>query len=316
MIRRKRSGRTQIITLGAYPETTLKAARLKAAQYQLKQDVSAVTVAELAQKYIGEVIERTRRRPEMVQGYMDRAIIPTLGRRKVRDVTRAECVDLIQRYAVEHGYNGKPASRSADQLRSILKKMFGYGVELGLIDSNPVTEVTRRVAGYIPVARDRVLSDDEIRLLWKETNHNAAILRFILLTGLRIGEAQKGRIDDTGRRWVVTERLSKNKQPHWAHLTPAALKQLPLPFCTTTNVQAWLRRWCDNHNISPRFTPHDLRRSFVTRCNDLGVMPHIVEKCVNHKLEGVLAVYNRAEHEQERIEAAERLTAHVLEVVE
>jgi hypothetical protein len=43
---------------------------------------------------------------------------------------------------------------------------------------------------------------------------------------------------------------------------------------------------------------HDLRRTFVTRLNDMGVEPHIIEALVNHAggaaKAGVAGVYNRS----------------------
>ena len=55
--------------------------------------------------------------------------------------------------------------------------------------------------------------------------------------------------------------------------------------------------------LEQQFTPHDLRRTFASRLSDLGVMPHVIEKMLNHKMEGVMAVYNRAEYWSERVEA-------------
>ncbi|MEN8108327.1 MAG: integrase arm-type DNA-binding domain-containing protein [Pseudomonadota bacterium] len=275
VIRRKQHGRTQIITLGNYPTVKLKQARLKAAEYQLRQDVSNVTVDDLITKYVDEIAIKTFKRPELSQGYFDRAVSPAIGHRKVRDVSRIMLVEIIQAYA-------KRGARTADQLRSNLKKLFGYAVELGYIESNPMNDVSRRVAGYTPVARDRVLSDDEIRLIWQEPKANARTLRFLLLTGLRISEAQQGHQD--GDRWIVPAELSKNGRAHWVHLTPAALDQLPLPACTTTNVQSWLERWCGNHKIVPRFTPHDGRRMAATRMNNNGIQPFIVERVLNYTL--------------------------------
>jgi len=268
IIRRKRFGKTQIITLDHYPTMQLKEARLKAAEYQLKKDVSNTSIEALANKYLDEIVRKDFKRPHYAEGYFNQTIIPSLGNRKVRDITRADLVALIQQYS-------KRGPRTADSLRSHLKKLFGYGVELGYIDSNPMNDVSRRVAGYKLSPRDRVLSDDEIRKVWAETSPNARLLRFLLLTGLRIGEAQNGHKD--GERWVVPAELSKNGRPHWVHLTDTAKEQLPLPDCTPTNIQAWLRRWCDKHGIDPRFTPHDCRRTASTRLNDSGVQPYIVE---------------------------------------
>jgi integrase len=54
------------------------------------------------------------------------------------------------------------------------------------------------------------------------------------------------------------------------------------------------------------YTPHDLRRTYASRLADLGVAPHVIEKLLDHKMVGVMAVYNRAEYWPERI-AAQRL---------
>ena len=45
VIRRKQHGKTQIITLNDYPTLSLREARLKAAEYQLKKSVSNTSVA-------------------------------------------------------------------------------------------------------------------------------------------------------------------------------------------------------------------------------------------------------------------------------
>lgn len=65
----------------------------------------------------------------------------------------------------------------------------------------------------------------------------------------------------------------------------------------------------------PRFTPHDLRRTVMTRLGDLGVLPHVVEKIANHTMEGVMAVYNRQEYLPERKEAMDRWGGHVQRLV-
>jgi len=307
IIRKKHLGKTSITRLKRYPDMGLKEARLKAAEMAMDKHVSTVRVVDLVKKYMEEVVLDSHKRADLVQGYMDRAVIPHLGNRKVRDVTRAELVSVIQQYA-------KRGPRTADQLRSNLKKLFSYATELGIADINPMNDVTRRVTGYKAISRDRVLSDGEIKLLWDLDHDNARLLRFLALTGLRITEAQKGYQD--GERWVVPVSISKNSRAHWVYLTDAAKSQLPLPKCTPTNIQAWLRRLLNKHKIKPRFTPHDLRRTAATRMADSGVEPFIVERVLNHTLEGVMAVYNRAEYAEERINAANILENHIKEVVE
>ena len=54
-----------------------------------------------------------------------------------------------------------------------------------------MTDVRARAFGVTEEARERILSDDEIKTLWHAPDlPHRALLRFLLLTGLRIGEAQ------------------------------------------------------------------------------------------------------------------------------
>lgn len=314
LVRRRIGGKTSITTIGKHPEVSLKKARLEATKITTAQTFSVFTIEELVDKYMSEVVVPKHKRPELTQGYMDRAVLPVLGSQKVRDTTRAQLVDLIQDYSTR-------GARTADQLRSNLKKLFSYAVELGHRDDNPMLEVSSRITGYTPTPRDRVLSNDEIRLMWawknspqgwQRTEENTRILRFLLLTGLRIGEAQKGYRE--GSKWIVPKELSKNGKAHWVYLTKTALKQLPLPTCTATNIQAWLKRRLGEDNDN-RYTPHDLRRTCATRMADNGIEPFIVERVLNHKLEGVMAVYNRAEYEEERINASMIMETIILALV-
>jgi integrase len=76
-----------------------------------------------------------------------------------------------------------------------------------------------------------------------------------------------------------------------------------------------MRRWCERGHIEPPFTAHDLRRTFSTRLNGLGVMPQVVEKLLNHVLEGVLAVYNLHEYALERAAALELWTKELERII-
>jgi integrase len=48
---------------------------------------------------------------------------------------------------------------------------------------------------------------------------------------------------------------------------------------------------------------HDLRRTLNTHLSELGVEPYIIEKILNHKLQGILGVYNQAEYLSQRAKA-------------
>jgi integrase len=131
-------------------------------------------------------------------------------------------------------------------------------------------------------------------------------LRFLLATGLRIGEAYNGHRD--GQQWVVPASASKNGKEHHVFLSPVALAQLDhIPWrIGRQRLQVWIQK-----NASG-WTCHDLRRTFATRLNGMGIAPHFVEKLLNHSLPGLMQVYNRAEYAAERQEALEAWSSYLL----
>ncbi|NHN38628.1 site-specific integrase [Pseudomaricurvus alcaniphilus] len=63
------------------------------------------------------------------------------------------------------------------------------------------------------------------------------------------------------------------------------------------------------------FVPHDCRRTTRTLLSELGVAPHIAERCLNHKLKGVMAVYDKHDFLKERRDALAKLTERVAPLV-
>lgn len=51
------------------------------------------------------------------------------------------------------------------------------------------------------------------------------------------------------------------------------------------------------------WTLHDLRRTFATTLNDMGIAPHVVEQLLGHVLGGVMAIYNRSQYLPEKLDA-------------
>ena len=136
-------------------------------------------------------------------------------------------------------------------------------------------------------------------------------------------QAERGHIKDA--RWDIPAAHSKNGKAHWCALSRQALavieaqpkdRDLIFGSVTNTGVQAWLRRWCEREEISPAFTPHDLRRTAATRMNEIGVAPHVVEKILNHSMQGVMAVYNKAEYADERTAAMQQWGDELERIVE
>ncbi len=306
VVRRKRHGRTEVVTLGRYPGLTLSEAREKTRALD-GHAPGRMTFGELLDEWYADQIEPRYRRPRQVRQYVDR-VAPALRAKKLREIGRADLRAFLKLYARERGPVG------ANRLLAILKQACDYAVEAGYLSGSPISGLSRKLVGGDEAPRNRVLGDDELRKLWHSESHHTPLLRFLLLTGQRIGEAQRAaREDVAGGRWEIPD--NKSKRPHWCPLSRQAhalLEAQPhdrrfmFGSASNTAVQAWLKRWCEREKIVPAFTPHDLRRTVATRMNELGIAPHVVEKILNHALQGVMRIYNQAEYATERIEAMQR----------
>lgn len=317
---RRKNGKNRIQkSLGRWPRLTLQDARKKAEAFNPDaSEAQGMTVSEVLDRYENQYINKRHKNPKMFRTYK-KAIVDKYGHREAADLETAHCATLISSYSVGRG------KRSGDALRSTLKSAFGWALENGFVKINPAAGITSRVSGYTYRPRERVLSDDEIRAAWNWKSEHSRLLRSLLLSGLRIGELQKSQDTDVetvpaglthwrGRDFSSHQVLSipaensKNGDAHWVLVTDLLAEQFSnhggylFTRRSATATQSAVKRFCERQGIVP-WTPHDLRRTFATRLHGLGVAPHVVEKMLNHRMQGVMAVYNHAEYRPERIEA-------------
>jgi integrase len=306
--RRREGGKLSIATLGTYPAMTLKEARLRAAELAARRNLACPTVAEAAEQWLAERVNTTLRRPAAVEGYVTRAILPTLGARRLRDVAPAEIGKMIRAYRdeVSKVSRAKTSGRSAARaLLGACKGLFKYAVANGWIASSPAEQITSAIIGPSDGSRDRVLTDEEIRFVMETDAPGGPMLRFLLATGLRLGEAYEGSRE--GQHWVVSAEASKNGKEHRVWLSPVALAQIDrFPAFKRQRLQSLVLK------NGSGWTCHDLRRTFATRINGMGVAPHIVEKLLNHSLPGLMQTYNRATYDAERQEALEAWSGYLM----
>jgi integrase len=296
VFRTRKGGNWRVINIGTLP---LAEARQKALGLQRDDLPSNMTFGDLLDKWYSIRIEPRYAVTACIEVYVNRGK-EWLGNRQVAGLKTRELVEKLQTYATV-------SPVAANRCLSNWKLCFDYGVEIGVLENNPLARTTARAAGGEEKTRERVLTDDEIKAMWSS---GETLLRFLLLTGLRISEGQKGRHD--GTLWCCDK--TKNGKPHWVHLPPLALDQIEPWTISPTSIQAKLKRWCEREEITP-FTPHDLRRTFATRLAGLDVAPHVVEKCLNHSMQGVMATYNRHDYAVERIAAAELWASALAQII-
>lgn len=196
-----------------------------------------------------------------------------------------------------------------------------------MIEMSPVTGLRPPTK---EIARDRVLSDDELIACWhageSEGYPFAQFLWLLILTGQRRGEVSGMRwseLDIEKRLWTLPAKRAKNATSHIVPLAPLAisiLKSVPrfqgsdLVFTTNgvtpiSGFGRFKKRLDEAVGLDAedwRF--HDLRRTKATNMAMMRVQPHIIEAVLNHKtgiVSGVAATYNRHAYLDEKSEALE-----------
>jgi integrase len=310
--RRREGGNQAVTTLGTYPELPLLEARQQALELATKGKSYSPTIEVAAEQWLSERIDHTHAHPDLIRGYVERGILPALANRRVRDIQPSEIAAVVRAYRDQAGKKAaarKGGLTTARTLLGVFKGLFAYAVANGWIKLSPAAQLTAAVVGPPGAARTRVPSDNEIGFVMTTGIRQGPVLRFLLATGLRIGEAYNGHRE--GQHWVVPSEFSKNKREHRVWLSDLARAQLDQhPWgAPRFDVQHWL---ADN---SGGWCAHDLRRTFSTRLNGLGIAPHVVERALNHMLGGVMAVYNHAEYDPERRQALEVWSAWLTDLV-
>ena len=227
-----------------------------------------------------------------------------------------------------------------------LSGFFRYQHATRHVTRNPCRDLHRPAP---PMARDRVLNPDELRLLWRVLDDEpiyGPIMRLLMLTGQRLNEVAglaTSELSADRSTWTIDSTRVKNRRTHVVHLAPLAQAQLaaiaPKPgsdlfFSTTgtTPVSGWsrLKRRLDRKMAAlakaegheggiPAWRVHDIRRSVITGLAELNIRPDVIELMVNHQSgtrAGVAGVYNKAQLLEERRQAFTRWSSTLIGIVE
>ena len=165
-------------------------------------------------------------------------------------------------------------------------------------------------------SRDRVLDDDELRLVWQAADKIGwpfgPLIQLLTLTGQRrdeVGQMQWSEINIKKQLWTLPRERVKTDQPHEVPLSTAAigiLKSLPRSrgFVFSTNGRtpasgfSKAKRRIDAL-LPPDMAPwrlHDLRRTVASGMARLNINLPVIEKVLAHSsgsFAGIVGVYQR-----------------------
>lgn len=291
-----------------------KIERTKANSFrELADDYMARAAPGLSVRYQAE----TRR-------YLEKDILPRIGGIPAKNVTPGDIVMLTERIAAR----SKASARAAF---TMVSSIFDHGVGKHLVTSNPCAFLkVSAILGKEPETRSRMsLSDDQLQgfltalpALGKE---NQLALKVILATAVRKGELSRARWDhvdiEAGLWRIPPENQKKRKTKEqrdfviplpppvvdWFRemLTLAGGSPMVLPArhrtgAETVNHSTFNRALSKLPATIPRITPHDLRSTARSHLAALGVDILVAERCLNHSLGGLVAIYDQHDYLDER----------------
>jgi len=237
-------GTPKKLTIGPYPALDLATAR-KRAQEALGdvaggRDPAAVKQASRAaarvereaevdrvERVVALFVERHAKPKTKDWRETERMLVKEVaGRwagRRLSGISRAHVHEMLD----EIVDSGRPIR--ANRVFAAFRKMCRWALSRGIIDRGPCEGVTAPTA---ETPRDRVLSDDEIRLVWRAFESVGwpfgPFAQLLLLTGARRGEVAGMRwseLDDlSARTWTLPAARSKNRRDHVIPLSDAAVR--------------------------------------------------------------------------------------------
>jgi len=337
------------VTLGRYPDLTLKAARAKrdelAAQVadgtspagEVKKArvgiAGNVSVRKFGERYFNEQVVRNWKDTSQIRRYLDNEIYPVLGDRPLKEITALDVQAIVYRKRD----NGRVAA--AMQLRGVIKQMFDYAIEVQQVTMNPAAMVATRYIGKAR-RRSRVLTKQEIGL-YLRTIYKSNIrrqfklaLHILLLTLSRKSELLLARwqhVNFDEGEWLIPEENAKTGKPHIVYMATqvaAMFKELKAlagesefvlpsrssmkkPFAASALNKALEGLTFDMDPL----TIHDLRRTGATLLTEKGFNRDVIEKALSHEKQGIRAVYILAEHAKERKKMLQWWANHVDAIV-
>lgn len=238
-----------------------------------------------------------------------------------KHIDRIKRADVVKACDTIH----KTAPVSANRALAHLKHLMNWCVDRGMMDASPIT-------GMKPLtketSRERVLTHDELRLLWAACDAEGYpfgdCMKLLILSGQRraeVAEMRWSELDMEKRLWTLPSSRAKNGKQHTVPITDdmlTVLRRVPryltsdFVFTTTgkTPISGFGRVKSRLDKALPKGTPpwviHDLRRTLSTNLAMLGVPQPVTEALLNHKsglVSGVAAIYNVYSYGDEKREA-------------
>ena len=348
------NGKRSKLSLGSYPAKSLADARDEALALTLtvkagndplarrRAEDAAESFENLADAYMREH-ERKYARSGKRSGWTDEVwrllradILPKIGDNKAETLTKRHVMNVVETVAERGAYV------TADRVLGLIRAIYNWAAGTGRLEVNPTFGLKKRNAGR---PRKRVLSDTEIRTLWRTLDLKIGLsgeirdaLKLQLLLGLRRSEvlgATKNEVNLERCVWTLPAQRTKARREHALPIPSLAVRILKRAI-GRAGESPWLfpSPAIENVPVRPRSASrallrlrndigltdvgtHDLRRTLATGLGNMCIADEVIERILNHAPRTVAGRhYNHATHFEPMRRALEAWANRVKAIVE
>ena len=329
------NGVDRLAAIGQHPDWTLIDAVRRAREMRQRIDcnddplierraqeaASKDTLKAVCERYF-QFDGKDLRSRERQQQMLERLVYPQLGARDIASIKRSDIVRLMDGIALNNG----PVM--ADRTLASIRKVMNWHATRTDEFVSPIVKGMARTSGK-ERARQRILTDDELRAVWKaaqaSTGPFGRLVRFILLTAARREEAAgMSWAELPDGVWMLPAARNKTKVDLARPLTREARAVLPARsagFVFTTNGVTPISGFSkmldqlQTESATADWTLHDLRRTARTLMTRAGVRDEYAERCMGHALPGIQGVYNVWAYLPEKLQAYDALAGLIERII-
>src|SRR5215831_7823799 len=299
---------------------------------EAKGETFDTVIAEWRKRYVESKKLRTG---DKMLSLINRHISTELRSRVFTEIHREDVTALLDKVQDE---NGAPV---ADKVLTVIGSIMSWYATRHRSYVPPLVKGMRRTDSA-KKERDRVLNDDELRLVWGVAGQQrtyGALVRMLLLTAQRLDKVLTMKWTD-----ISPLKWPSNTPPVWTlptdprekgnigavELPAAALAVLDTPPRYASNPYVFAGRGQRHMSASgmfkakfdaklpadmPNWRLHDLRRTARSLMSRAGVRPDIAERVLGHAIDGVEGIYDRFEYADQKADALRRLASLIDSIV-
>jgi len=320
----------QLLSIGRYPVISLadaraEAKRLLAEKTLGKRQPQSITYERAVALFLEDKAQECR--PGTVSEYKRLLAVHFPFHGQLAAITHADFERKLKRV---------DALSERNHALAAAKTFFTWALKHRYITENPT--VAYSLVGR--PSRSRVLSDDELKRVWKAAKEMGAnfgtIVELLILTGQRRGEIaalQTPWLNLADKTITLPAEITKNKREHSFPIGQSAASLIsnfpteasapvifPARGKSSTPFNGWSKSKVALDKLSgvTGWTLHDIRRTVASNLAALGVALPVIERLLNHvsgSFGGIVSVYQRHSFMPEMRAAVEKWNNRVLDIL-